>query len=280
MELFDRFLQERTYLKGVSPETLRYYRWVRRAFLPILTQPTKTAMMERIQAMLAEGISPVSVNTYLRGFRAYINWLHQEGHLKEVFKVQMLKTEQKVIQALSSEMVNRILKFSPQTTNDRRIHVFICLLLDSGIRLSEALALRKDDIDFDNMVLKIHGKGNKQRLVPISVEGRKIIYKFSSRQKEAFLFGTRNGNTISKRNADRDMKVLGRKLNITGVRFSPHTLRHTFACEYLRRGGNLEFLRRILGHNSILTTQKYLRSLGVQDLQAVHNGLTLLSATH
>lgn len=278
MELFDRFLQERTYLKGVSPETLRYYRWVRRAFLPILTQPTKTAMMERIQAMPAEGISPVSVNTYLRGLRAYINWLHQEGHLKEVFKVQMLKTEQKVIQALSSEMVNRILKFSPQTTNDRRIHVFICLLLDSGIRLSEALALRKDDIDFDNMVLKIHGKGNKQRLVPISVEGRKIIYKFASRQTHSFLFGTRNGNTITKRNADRDMKVLGRKLNITGVRFSPHTCRHTFACTYLRNGGDLFTLSRILGHRSISTTQIYLRSIGIEQISEAHQKFSPLAA--
>jgi integrase/recombinase XerD len=58
----------------------------------------------------------------------------------------------------------------------------------------------------------------------------------------------------------------------------PHTLRHTFACEYLRRGGNLEFLRRILGHGSILTTQKYLRSLGVEDLQAAHEGLSPLTA--
>jgi integrase/recombinase XerD len=65
-----------------------------------------------------------------------------------------------------------------------------------------------------------------------------------------------------------------------GASLSPHTCRHTFACEYLRRGGNLEFLRRILGHSSILTTQKYLRSLGVEDLQAVHDQFSALTPNH
>jgi hypothetical protein len=62
MELFDHFLQ------GVSPETLRYYKWVRRAFQTILAEPTKAGMMDTIQKLLASGVSPISVNTYLRGF--------------------------------------------------------------------------------------------------------------------------------------------------------------------------------------------------------------------
>jgi hypothetical protein len=87
MDLFDRFLQERTYLKGVSPETLRYYQWVRRAFQPILSGPTKNGMLDCIQSLLASGVSAISVNTYLRGFKAYIRWLHQEGQLTDLFKV-------------------------------------------------------------------------------------------------------------------------------------------------------------------------------------------------
>ena len=78
MDLFDRFLQERTYLKGVSPETLRYYRC--RIFANILAQPTKDGMLSSIPKMLAERVPPVSVNTYLRGFRGYVNWLQQEGY--------------------------------------------------------------------------------------------------------------------------------------------------------------------------------------------------------
>jgi site-specific recombinase XerD len=105
MDLFDRFLQERTYLKGVSPETLRYYRWVRRAFSTILANPTKAGMMECIQTLAARGFSATSINTYLRGFKAYIRWLHEEGLLKDLFHVQFLKTEQKILATLSRDQV-------------------------------------------------------------------------------------------------------------------------------------------------------------------------------
>jgi len=63
MDLFDRFLHERTYLKGVSPETLGYYKCVRRAFGPILAEPTKEGMLRGVQNLLADGVSPKSVNT-------------------------------------------------------------------------------------------------------------------------------------------------------------------------------------------------------------------------
>ena len=66
------------------------------------------------------------------------------------------------------------------------------------------------------------------------------------------------------------------KAGITGVRCSWHTLRHTFAVSYLRKGGNLYYLQRIMGHTPISTTERYLRSLGIEDLQKVHDGLSLL----
>jgi integrase/recombinase XerD len=66
-------------------------------------------------------------------------------------------------------------------------------------------------------------------------------------------------------------------VGVSDVRCSFHTLRHTFAVNYLRKGGNLYYLQRILGHSSITTTERYLRSLGIEDLQKVHDGLSLLS---
>jgi integrase/recombinase XerD len=152
--------------------------------------------------------------------------------------------------------------------------------LDTGIRISEALSLTKENIDLDNLALKVYGKGGKHRRVPFSLELRKILWRWLQRgaaNEARLVFETRNGTQMSNRNFLRGFKDLGHKLGIQGVRISPHTCRHTFACEYLRRGGNLEFLRRILGHSSILTTQKYLRSLGVEDLQAAHEGLSPLT---
>jgi integrase/recombinase XerD len=233
-------------------------------------------MLDAIQELLKRGVSPISVNTYLRGFKAYIRWLHSEEHLNEVFKVPFLKTEQKILQTLPETAVHAILRFSPQCANDRRIHAFVCLLLDTGIRLSEGLALIRSDIDWENMVVKVKGKGSKYRLVPMSLEGRKILFRFANRHSRESIFSTRTGLPLSRRNAGRDMKQLSKKINITGIRFSPHTLRHTFAVNYLRRGGNLFYLSKILGHSSVTTTQKYLQSLSIEDLQAVHNKLSLL----
>ena len=79
------------------------------------------------------------------------------------------------------------------------------------------------------------------------------------------------------RNFGRDFKAIGEQLGMTGVRISPHTLRHTFAVSYLRNGGNLFYLSRVLGHSSVTTTQKYLQSVNVDDLQAVHDRLSPLT---
>src|ERR1700680_4812181 len=98
MDLFDRFLQERTYIKGVSPETLRYYRWVRRAFSPILAEPSKRGMVACIQKVLA---------------------------------------------TFSPEQVRALLSLKPKGRNQGRAHAICCVLLDTGLRISEALGIRR-----------------------------------------------------------------------------------------------------------------------------------------
>jgi site-specific recombinase XerD len=279
MDLFDRFLQERTYLKGVSPETLRYYKWVRRAFQAILANPTKQGMLDCVQKLLAEGVSAISVNTYLRGLKAYIRWLQAEGHTKEIFKVQFLTTEQKILATLTSDHIRSLISFKPRGVNEARAHMVALLILDGGYRISEVLGLMHEHCDLDNLVVKVRGKGNKHRLVPMSVDMRKVLYRYMVKHSGPgrLLFGTTRNTQVTVRNFERDFKAIGVKLGITGVRFSPHTLRHTMAVNYLRAGGNLYYLQRILGHSSITTTERYLRSLGIADIQKVHDGLSLLS---
>lgn len=277
MEPFDRFLQERTYLKGVSSQTLRYYRWVRRAFLPILHQPTKAGMLECVQKLLADGVSPTSINTYLRGLKAYTRWLHEEGELREIFKVQFLKTEEKVLATFSPEQVKRIINGKPVGSNETRAQAAALTALDSGLRIGELLCLTRADVDLENLILRVKGKGNKHRLVPMSIELRKLLYRHLGKHKHALLFATRNGTKPTQRNLSRDFKLLCKRVGVAGVRCSFHTLRHSFAVGYLRAGGNLFYLSKILGHTSVKTTERYLQSLGIEDLQKVHDGLSLLS---
>jgi integrase len=130
-------------------------------------------------------------------------------------------------------------------------------------------------------ILKIYSSQSRAKGKSIvscsSFELRKVLYRWLSRNKFSLLFPTGEGGRQIQRNMLRDLKLLGTKLGITGVRVSFHTFRHTFAVNYLRAGGNLYYLSRILGHSSMKTTERYLQSLGVEDLRAVHDRLSLLS---
>jgi integrase/recombinase XerD len=191
--------------------------------------------------------------------------------------VPKLKEERRVLATLTAEQVKKIAGFVPRGKYERRIHTLSGLLLDTGMRIDEALSLRREDVDLDNLLVTVHGKGRKDRVVPISSEGRRVMWNWVRSQRTALVFESRNGTKLRQRNILREFKELGKRLRITGVRFSFHTLRHTFAVGYLRAGGNLFYLSRILGHTSVNTTEKYLQSLGVDDLQAVHGKLSLLS---
>jgi integrase/recombinase XerD len=278
---FNDYIQDRKYTRNVSTKTLAWYTDVWRAFGPHLNTDSAQSIRESVRRavadLLAKGIRPVSVNSWLTGVRAYCLWLHAEGHLKERPSVKLLKCEQRIIQTLGPEQIKRIVGFKPHKLWERRAHALACTLLDSGLRAAEALGLTKGDVDLDNLVLKVNGKGGKHRLVPFSFELRKLLWRYQVKTApHAFVFGTQNNTQVSVRNFERDLKKLGKRLGIAGVRFSPHTLRHTFAASYLRRGGNLFYLSKILGHSSIKTTERYLQSLGIEDLKAVHNELSLL----
>jgi len=270
----DQFITERSYLKGVSQATIQWYRSSFKAFEGALE--TKQALIERI-GTLRKTNSAISVNTYLRCINAYFRWLQQE-HGAEPVKIPRLKEEQNVLATLTPDHVKRLIQFSPKGRNLKRAHTLTLLLLDTGLRFAEALGLTWDRVDLDNLVLKVQGKGGKHRVVPISLECRKVLYRWKQQHRESDLvFPTKSGIVSSQRNVGRDVRLLGQRVGITGVRFSPHTFRHTFAVSYLRAGGNVLYLQRILGHSSLEMTNRYTRSLGIDDLSAVHSKLSLLS---
>jgi integrase/recombinase XerD len=277
MERFADFLQERLYLIGVSKKTVDYYTWAFNAWKK--HAPTGDPK-EFVINLRQSGVSAISVNTYICAMNTYWKWAKEGKHL------DYLKEEQKILATLSESHIRGLIAYRPRGTNATRAHLIALTILDTGLRASEVLGLPIEKVNWDSLVLTVQGKGNKQRLVPFSLELRKLLFRYvhpigkvlAERRipTPTLLFGTKNNTQLSVRNFERDLSVLGKKVDITGIRFSPHTLRHTFAVQYLKNGGNLEFLRRILGHSSLLTTQKYLRSLGVSDLAEVHNSLSPL----
>jgi site-specific recombinase XerD len=101
--------------------------------------------MARIQELREQGRGnkAVSINTYLRCFKAFLNWCHEEQILKEPIKLSWLKEEQKVLATFSPAHVSLLLNWKPIKDSQRRLHALVCLFLDTGLRLSEALGLTK-----------------------------------------------------------------------------------------------------------------------------------------
>lgn len=126
----------------------------------------------------------------------------------------------------------------------------------------------------------MRGKGNKERLLPISIEMRKVLWVYLSRHRFKlgdYLFPTRDGGKLEYHNTLRDLKELCSRLGIEGVRLSPHGFRHFFSVTFMRRGGNIYRLTRLLGHTSVKTTEIYLQSMGSEMVQQIQQQLSPLS---
>jgi site-specific recombinase XerD len=268
------FITERQYLKNVTPRTISWYRQSFKAFDGAME--SKAAMVGRITELRQRGVSAITVNTYLRCVNAYFRWQHIE-HEETLIRIPRLQTEQKIIATLSGDQIKRLLHFKPKGANATRAHMLAAIILDCGLRISEALTLSWDHTDLDNLCLKVKGKGSKERIVPVSMELRRLLFRWRQRQKGPLVVSTRTGTRMSVRNVQRDLKALFGRIGITGVRCSPHTLRHTFSICYLRNGGNLFYLSKILGHTSVKTTERYLQSVQPKDLAEVHDRLSALS---
>jgi integrase/recombinase XerD len=155
----------------------------------------------------------------------------------------------------------------------------LLLILDSGLRISEALSLERSAIDWEQSTLTVMGKGRKQRAVPISQPMRRRLWVWLKSHEHALVFATRDGLPLSPRNVQHGMDRARKALCIdAGQRFSPHALRHSMATNYLRAGGNVVMLQRILGHADLQTTMRYVH-LETGDLCAVHDRFSPLASS-
>jgi integrase/recombinase XerD len=129
------------------------------------------------------------------------------------------------------------------------------------------------------MLMTLEGKGRKQRVIPFSYELRKVLFRYITeytRKADLLLFANRTETKLGRRNVLRDAKLLCKRLGFDPPARTLHAFRHTFAVNYLRRGGSVFHLQKVLGHSTLEMTRRY-ANLMTEDLQAVHERLSLLS---
>jgi site-specific recombinase XerD len=267
--LTEQFLREGTYLRNWSPRTLTTHR-DSLATLPTDSPLTKDTLNAWVARLRERGITAGGVNLRARSLNSFFSWLHQEGHAPERLRVKMLPNPLRPINLLRDDDVRRLVAFRPACLNQRRAWTLAITLLDTGLRIDEALGLERANVNLDDMVLRVLGKGRKERLVPVSVEARKHLYRWLAASTCRYVFGVREGGRMSRTNARRDIRVVCKALGITAA-VNPHAFRHVFAVNYIRAGGDIYRLSRILGHSSVTTTQTYLRSMGIEHLREGHH---------
>lgn len=222
-----------------------------------------------LQSLRNRGVKNTTVNTYTRGLRAFARWCVDNGYLQKSFcdGVKQLRDDSFQVYPLTSKQVQDIdgyfglLLFDmPECNNmtylQERNYIMFHLMLDCGLRRQEVINLNIEDVQSNCIVIN-NSKYNKSRIVPVPAELLKYIRMYISYEdrKDGPVLLNMDGSRIS---ADSIRKVfynISKKLNI---HVHPHLLRHTFATSYIAGGGNLEFLRVILGHASYNITQRYL----------------------
>jgi site-specific recombinase XerD len=182
----------------------------------------------------------------------------------------MPRREQKVIQVLSAQQIDLLMRVA-ETTRDKAI---LAVLLDCGLRVNELCTLNLQNVHFtpQDAWLLVHGKRDKWREVGLGRKARRLLHTYIYRERhappnEAHVFLGKHG-PLTASGIDQLLYRLRDEAgaeHFTGVRVSAHTMRHTFAVHYLSSGGELYKLSRLLGHTSVTTTDGYLRAFRARD---------------
>jgi len=271
-------------LKGNSPQTLKYYNTNLRFFKEfigsekvltdislqdlknyLISLRTRTKMQNHpFKPKEDKPIKSISIQTYIRAIRVFIKWAQGEGYiindLHSQFKLP--KATKNTIEILSDEEIQQLMKSMKQNTEmGLRNSCMVALMLDSGLRRTEVLNIDYDNVHLTQGVIKVHGKGDKERIVPLGLYTKKLLLKYISGYRSMPTHDTKRLfiDATFKPMSDSALKQLfvrlRKKLKID--RLHPHILRHTFATKYLMNGGDIFSLQQILGHTSLEMVRRY-----------------------
>ncbi len=213
----------------------------------------------------AEPLSAATVHGHVRTLRAFFNWLVSEGFI-EISPAKNLKPPKvcrKVVSTLSDEEIRAILGvLAPVNSSNARNQTIIMLLLDTGLRMGELINLKMDDVHMNEGLLKVMGKGRKERIVPMGSNAQRALQRYLFRYRPKPLHSGINNvflSVLAKPLTENGIKLMFARLaRKSGVaRLHAHLCRHTFATRFLINGGDVFTLQQILGHSTLQMVSHY-----------------------
>ncbi|ASO03518.1 tyrosine-type recombinase/integrase [Arenibacter algicola] len=274
--------------KNYSPHTTKAYHndivefenFCRQQFnLEDIAQVSYNLIRSWIVSLVESGVSNRSVNRKIASLKAYYKFLLGVGILtiNPLSKHKALKTSKKIEIPFSETEMEDVLSQIPFENNfeGKRNKLIIELLYTTGIRRAELIGLKVKDVDYQAMTIKVLGKRNKERIIPLLGATKELFLEYNLErrtlsviQDEAYIFLTDKGNkmyeTLVYRIINKYFSLVSAK-----VKKSPHILRHTFATHLLNKGADLNSVKELLGHSSLASTQVYTHN-SIAELKKVH----------
>lgn len=285
------FLDSLAVEHGLSRNTIEAYgRDLKRflAFLshhdtPLLTAPP-SAIVAFLTSLKAEGLAPRSYARALVAIRQLYRFLKGEKLIEKspASLIELPNFPKKLPEILSLDEVEKLLSAPKSATPlGLRDRSMLETLYATGLRVTELVSLRLNDLNFQVGYITVFGKGSKERIVPLGESAMLWLRRYLETARPAILkvresdhlFVTSRGGRMTRQNFWALIKRYGLKCGISSGKIKPHTVRHSFATHIMERGADLRFVQALLGHADISTTQIYthLETSRLKELHGKHH---------
>jgi integrase/recombinase XerD len=269
-----RFLDVVWMERGLSANTLAAYRadllslgrWLEARGI-LLQRATRADLLAFVASRAENGARPRSTARQLSSFRCFYRQQLRDGAIAEdpTLDISMPRSGRALPKSLTEDEVERLIA-APRADDPlgMRDRAMLEVLYATGLRVSELVSLKHQQVNLNQGVVRISGKGNRERLVPLGTEAIRRINEFMAGPREAilgqqatdYLFPTRRGDRMTRQSFWHIIKRYAKMAKIDKP-LSPHTLRHAFATHLLNHGADLRVVQMLLGHSDLSTTQIY-----------------------
>jgi integrase/recombinase XerC len=238
-------------------------------------------LREYITTLYDKKLSKTTIERKVSSIKSFYKYLNQKGVVQEnpARMLRFPKKEKKLFKVFNIDDLFNLLEIPDKSTpSGLRDALIMELMYGTGVRVSELVGIKIDDIDFEGLRLRVRGKGKKERIIPLAEFHIKFIRKYISLREEMLkgdnvktdqLFINKYGTPLSDRSVRR---IVEKYLKLAGLplEFSPHSFRHSFATHMLESGADLRTIQTLLGHSSLSTTQKYTH-LNLSDILKIYD---------
>lgn len=265
--------------RNLSPRTIKNYskqidyliRFLQEKGIEHIQDVERVHIKTFLLGMQRTGHTPNYVNDLLKAYKVFFRYAYNEGYTKTLLteKIRNMRSPKVIIRTFSEQELKKMSNYyQGYDYLNIRNKVIMLLLIDTGIRLSELIGLKKEQLKYDYIIIR--GKGDKERVVPKSPLLGKWLIKFLTVRESYFayhaipdnIFLSRNGKPLTSTMIDNIVKRAGRNCGVSeDIRVSAHTFRHTYAQYQLKNGLDIYSLSRLLGHENIAITQTYLNGM-------------------